>query len=107
MPGRRLPPYPASVSDTALERGRAAYDARTWGRCVAELRVADAASPLELDDLRRLSIAAFLAGDDAESEAALARGFKECCARELWQHAATCAFWMCFSLGYQGEVARS
>jgi DNA-binding CsgD family transcriptional regulator len=95
------------VSVTALERGRAAYDARAWGRCVEALREADAQEPLGRDDLRRLSISGFLAGDDALSEETLVRGFKLGVASESWLDAANCAFWLCFSLAQRGEMARS
>jgi DNA-binding CsgD family transcriptional regulator/tetratricopeptide (TPR) repeat protein len=95
------------VTVTALERGRAAFDARAWGRCVAELGEADTQDPLDFDDLRRLSIGAFLAGDDELSEAVLVRGFRHCVEHRRWTESATCAFWLSFMLAQAGEHGRS
>jgi DNA-binding CsgD family transcriptional regulator len=95
------------VLDSALDRAWAAYDARAWGRAVEELQRADAAQPLEVEDLARLSMSAFLSGDDGLSEAALVRAFKITLVHERWADAATCAFWLCFMLANGGQMARS
>ncbi|GAB7003895.1 LuxR C-terminal-related transcriptional regulator [Nocardioides sp. AN3] len=95
----------------ALERGRRAYDARDWPACVAALSLAETESPLreslEGDDLRRLGIAQFLAGDRDGSLQTLARGHRAAIEREDWTAAAETAFWHAWMLYLGAEHARA
>jgi DNA-binding CsgD family transcriptional regulator len=71
------------------------------------LTKADADQRLLLaDDLKMLSISAFLAGHDAECEAALVRGYKLSLERGEWDDAAQCAFWLGFTLVQGPDQAR-
>ncbi|HEX6695497.1 MAG TPA: hypothetical protein VF080_01840, partial [Solirubrobacteraceae bacterium] len=56
-----------------LDRGRESYGRHAWGDAVAALSAADAASPLEPDDLVLLATAAYLIGRDDESTGLLER----------------------------------
>ena len=54
------------ASDT-VRRGREQFRARSWGECYATLRDADAAAPLEGEDLELYAMAAYLMGHAAVS----------------------------------------
>jgi len=71
-------PRPRSVAGStevsrALERGRAAYQARQWRDAFESLATADRAATLAGDDLERLAWSAALSGHDDEQIAALER----------------------------------
>jgi hypothetical protein len=50
-----------------LEHARASFAQRSWGDAYAQFATADAATPLDLDDLEKLALAAYLTGHDEES----------------------------------------
>ena len=50
-----------------LERARASFAQRSWGNAYAQFVTADAATPLGLDDLEKLALAAYLTGREEES----------------------------------------
>ena len=56
-----------------LQRGRRAYEQRSWAESYRLLHAADREAPLDADDLERLAIAAYLVGRDDECEAVTAR----------------------------------
>jgi len=49
---------------TPLVAGRAAFAAQLWSEAYRKLADADEETPLELDDLEQLALAAFLSGHD-------------------------------------------
>ena len=57
-----------------LDRGRASFARRAWGDAYAQLAAADQDAPLELEDLERLAVAAYLLGRDDDSAAVWERG---------------------------------
>ena len=93
------------VTET-LERGRDLYQRQAWGDAYAQLLAADAESPLPLDDLELLAVAAFLTGRDDASTDLWARAHQACLELGNEEHAARCAFWTGFGLMIRGEFAR-
>ena len=72
-------------AEQALDGGRASFGRQAWGDAYAQLSAADQEAPLELDDLERLAVAAYLVGRDEESTEIWARAHHECvAAREIW-----------------------
>lgn len=52
------------MTSDELERARASFAKRSWGDALKEFAAADASSPLDLEDLERLAVAAYLSGED-------------------------------------------
>ncbi len=93
------------TTGAALDRGREAYERQAWGDAYAELAAADGQGPLELDDLERLAIAAYLTGHDDDSVEMLSRAHHDCLRAGDTTRAARCAYWLGFSLMMRGEMA--
>jgi DNA-binding NarL/FixJ family response regulator len=93
--------------NTALERGRAAYDQKRWADAFAELRAADGEGPLGIDDLERLAVAAHATGDLDTAADAFARGYNESLHAGEPRRAATFAFWSAFGYADRGERSRA
>lgn len=91
----------------ALARGRECFDRRAWSDAVAELSAVDRESPLEPEDLERLATAAYLAGNDEDSEQAWERAHRELLSRGDVAGAARYAGWLIFVLLNGGEFARA
>jgi hypothetical protein len=89
-----------------LDGGRAAFGRRAWGDAYAQLSAADGKAPLELDDLERLALAAYLVGRDEDSIDVWARAHHECVRLEDPAGAARCALWLGTELLLMGEMAR-
>jgi DNA-binding CsgD family transcriptional regulator len=64
-------------TDPALTAGRLAYERHAWDEAFESLRAADAAGVLDVDDLERLGISAYLTGRAEESMAIGARAHLE------------------------------
>ncbi|HEY2877302.1 helix-turn-helix transcriptional regulator [Nocardioides sp.] len=90
-----------------LQRGRAAYAERRWDACVTALRAVDATDPLDAEDLKLLSLALYLVGDDHGSADALERCHRAALDARRWRDAAETAFWYAFMLFGIGEPARA
>lgn len=88
------------------EQGRKLYERGSWGGAYDALVQADAASPLEPDDLERLATAAYLTGHDDESAEAWARAHRAHLEAGRTERAVRCAFWLAFGLLQRGERAR-
>lgn len=111
----RFPGYPDKVSDThhtgavttigVLERARASFAQRSWGDAYKQFAVADAATPLDPDDLERLALAAYLSGLDEESTLAWTRAHHEAIGRNDPQRAARNAVLIGSGLMFRGETA--
>jgi DNA-binding NarL/FixJ family response regulator len=92
--------------DRGLELGRRAYERAAWGDAYAHLSAADRETPLDLDDLERLAVAAYLTGRAEESAGLWARAHLRCAQVGDPARAARCAFWLAFGLLNAGELAR-
>ncbi len=89
-----------------VDQGRREYADRAWAACTRTLAAADAADPLDPDDLVLLSIAAHMAGDTELSLATLVRAHDGYVATAAWDRAALSAFWLAFTLLNAEDVAR-
>ena len=96
----------ASTTASALDRGRDAFQREAWATASDELTAADQQSPLDAEDLERLATAAYLAGRDADSAAALERAHQDHLRDGEPARAARCAFWLGLALILRGEMAR-
>lgn len=90
----------------ALDRGRESFGRHAWADAFAELSGADREAPLELDDLERLAVAAYLVGADGESDDAWLRAHHECLRLGEVVRAARCAGWLAQGLLLRGEMAQ-
>ena len=89
-----------------LDRGRDAYARQAWATAYEALTAAAALAPLDPEDLEQLATAAFLAGHDDDSAAALEQAHREHLRRGDTARAARCGFWLGFALTMRGEQAR-
>lgn len=90
-----------------LQLGRDAFARQAWGDAHARLSAADAESPLGLQDLERLAIAAYLVGREADSASTWTRAHHECLRRDDVERAARCACWLASGLLNRGDLARA
>lgn len=114
-PRRGFPGYPGQmVPDThhtgpvtigVLERARASFAQRSWCDAYKQFATADAPTPLDLDDLERLALAAYLSGLDDESTLAWTRAHHEAIRRNDPQRAARNAVLIGSGLMFRGETA--
>jgi DNA-binding CsgD family transcriptional regulator len=93
------------VTGSALEAGRQAFCQQRWGDAHRELSAADHQTPLGIDDLERLAVAAYLVAEDADGTAFWARAYNECLRRGDRARAARNALWVNFALLLRGEMA--
>ncbi|MGH2830561.1 MAG: LuxR C-terminal-related transcriptional regulator [Actinomycetota bacterium] len=89
---------------TEADRGRAAFDREAWADAYAYLAEADN-EMLELDDLERLSVAAYLTGRSNESVRSWDRAHHGWAARGDIRRAARASFWLVFELLNQHDLA--
>jgi hypothetical protein len=94
------------VTAGPLERGRLSFARQSWGDAFAQLTSADEVSSLEVDDLERLAVAAYLVGKDNDSADVWTRAHQEHLRQNETARAARCAFWVAFGLMGAGELAR-
>jgi len=87
-----------------LERGRQSYAQRAWLDAYTSLTRADAASPLEPEDLELLAIAASMVGRMDDHLALLERGHHVCLDAGDGLRAARAAFWLGMNLAIRGEM---
>jgi DNA-binding CsgD family transcriptional regulator len=90
-----------------LQSARACYDRREWHAAYAALVCADQASPLDVDDLERLAIAAYLTGRDLEFQRAFDRIHRAHVEADNRLRAARAAFWLALNLQLRGERAQA
>ena len=86
-----------------LRRGRAAFDARSWHDAYDSLAAADAASPLDPEDLELLATAAYLTARYVPCTDLWGRAYRGFVERGDDERAAGAAFWMAFTLLNRGE----
>jgi ATP/maltotriose-dependent transcriptional regulator MalT len=94
------------TKDDTVARARESFGRQAWGDAYAQLSAVDQLTPLGLDDLERLALAAFLIGKDAESAEVGARAHHESLRLDDPARAARCAFWVGFQHLNRGEVAQ-
>jgi DNA-binding CsgD family transcriptional regulator len=88
-----------------LAQARASFNQRSWGEAYGHFATADAATPLDLDDLEKLALTAYLTGHDEESTLAWTRAHREAIRRGDPQRAARNAFLVGSDLMFRGETA--
>jgi DNA-binding CsgD family transcriptional regulator len=88
-----------------LERARASFAGRSWGDAREQFAAADTASPLDLEDLERLAIAAYMAGEDEAATLAWTRAHHEAIRLGDPQRAARSAVAIGSGLMFRGEAA--
>ena len=90
-----------------VERGRDAYRRRAWGEAWRELSRADQRTPLDVEDLERLAISAYLIGRETEFHGYLERAHHAHLTNDEPSRAARCAFWLGITLLFRGETGQS
>lgn len=95
------------TAPTELERGRLAYRDRSWAEAHRLLSAADAASPLEPQDLWLLAMSAYLIGEDDRFLAVLERAHHAHQSAGEAAAATRCAFWIGFFLADRGEMGHA
>ncbi|HYD74782.1 LuxR C-terminal-related transcriptional regulator [Ramlibacter sp.] len=91
---------------TALELGRRAVVHRNWREAYAQLRAADARSPLEVADLEQLAQAAYLVGQAADAIATFRRLQQVLVDGEHPRRAARWTFWLALTALLRGDIAQ-
>ncbi len=94
------------ITEDALDRGRAAFDRRSWSEAYAQLSVAADAQPLDIDDLEHLALSAELIGRHEEASDLLLYAHRAALEAGDIPRAALDAFWLGFGLVHRGEFAR-
>ncbi len=94
-------------SETALAKGREAYERRAWQEAFEALCAADTATALQGEDLDRLAMAAALAGHDDLHLSTLERVHQLRLSVGENRASARAAFWIGFRLMSLGEGARA
>ena len=89
----------------ALARGRDALRRHDWSAAFRELRAADQEAPLTTEDIDGLATAAYLIGEDPESERLRTRAHQQWLERGDHERAARSAFWLAFGLLHRGALA--
>ena len=90
-----------------LRQGRETYARREWHVAYHALLRADEATPLEADDLERLSTAAYLTGREVEFQQVIERLHRVHLEADHAERAARCTFWLALSFLFRGDVGQS
>jgi DNA-binding CsgD family transcriptional regulator len=92
---------------SALDRGRAAYQAHRWSEAIAELGTAEHDDAIAPQDLEQFATALFLVGRGAEGVDALTRAHEAYLGADDPAGAIRCAAWLGMELMSLGDRARS
>jgi len=87
------------------ERGRRAFERRAWGEAFVDLSAAHQEGQLDVEDLERLALAAYMVGRDEACEEAWIAAHHEWLRRGDAERAACCAFWQALGLFFRGDLA--
>jgi DNA-binding NarL/FixJ family response regulator len=90
-----------------LETGRSSYRKRAWTEAHEQLARAEAAVPLEPDDLEMLATAAHMLGREDEWASVLERAYTAWIEAGEPERATRCTFWLALNLMLRGEPARA
>jgi DNA-binding CsgD family transcriptional regulator len=93
------------VTADLLARARASFARGSWGAAYDDFAAADAASTLDLDDLEKLALAAYLTGHDADSVRAWTRAQQQSVRCGDPRRAARSAVLVGAALMFRGETA--
>lgn len=88
-----------------LEQARDALDRRAWGEAFTRLSAARREGGLEVEDLERLALAAYMVGKDDDCTETWMRAHQEWLRRGDRQRAAMCAFQQALGLFFRGDLA--
>jgi len=91
----------------SVAAGREAFERGAWATAYGAFTAADRETPLAPNDIERLAVAARLVERDAEAVALMERAHGEYLSAGDVEGAARTAFWIGFTLLFQGEGARS
>jgi DNA-binding NarL/FixJ family response regulator len=95
---------PMAVADRA-ERARGSFERRMWGDAFADLSAAHHEGQLDVEDLERLAVAAYMVGTDDACEEAWILAHHAWLRRGEAERAARCAFWQALGLFFRGDLA--
>jgi DNA-binding CsgD family transcriptional regulator len=95
---------PMTVADRRRQ-ARDSFERRVWGESFAELSAAHRNGELDVEDLERLAIAAYMVGRDDECEKAWMGAHQEWLRRGEEVRAARCAFWQALGHFFRGDLA--
>jgi DNA-binding CsgD family transcriptional regulator len=90
-----------------LQRGRDTYQRREWGHAYEALLSVDTAAPLDVDDLERLTMAAYLTGRDLEFQQLTERLYRMHVEAGRAERATRCAFWLALTSLFRGDVGQA
>jgi DNA-binding NarL/FixJ family response regulator len=93
--------------DSALDLGREAFRCKRWGEAYTRLSDADRETPLALDDLDALTLAAELIGKSDENLKLRERGYRASLDAGDRARAGRIAFWSGMGLMSKGEAAQA
>jgi DNA-binding CsgD family transcriptional regulator len=88
-----------------LEHARVCFAQRSWGEAYVRFAAADAATPLDVKDLEKLALAAYMSGRDDQSTRAWMRAHHEAIRRSDPHRAARNAVLIGAGLMFRGETA--
>jgi DNA-binding CsgD family transcriptional regulator len=81
------------------------FDRRTWDEAFAELSAARLEGGLDVEDLERLAISAYMVGREDACEEAWIAAHHVRLNRGEFERAARCAFWLALGLFFRGDLA--
>jgi DNA-binding CsgD family transcriptional regulator len=87
------------------ERARGSFERRRWGDAFADLSAAHREGQLDVEDLERLAVAAYMVGRDDACEEAWIAAHRGWLRRGEAERAARCAFWQALGLFFRGDLA--
>jgi DNA-binding CsgD family transcriptional regulator len=87
------------------EHARGSFEGLTWSDAYAELLAAHREGPLDVEDLERLAVAAYMVGRAGDCEDAWMRAHHAWLRRGEAERAARCAFWHALGLFFRGDLA--
>jgi DNA-binding CsgD family transcriptional regulator/tetratricopeptide (TPR) repeat protein len=90
-----------------LDRARTCYEQRAWAEAFQAFLLADQETPLAVEDLERLAMAAYLVGRDDEYLSTLERAHNAHLTARQYARAVRCAFWLGFRLLMRNETGRA
>ena len=93
------------TADDLLAQARRCFDQRSWRAAHRQFVTADTAAPLDLDDLEKLALAAYLSGQYEASSLAWTRAHREAIRRDDPQRATRNALLIGSDLMFRGETA--
>jgi DNA-binding CsgD family transcriptional regulator len=95
---------PMAVADRA-KRARGAFERRMWGDAFDQLSAAHREGQLDVEDLERLAVAAYMVGRDDACDDAWVEAHRAWSRSGEAERAARCAFWQALGLFFRGDLA--